>query len=114
MINISTLVKFHKDDLVFKTKAYVSYIYSCPSCPTDTVCKPCMDSNFIISEKKKIRFDYLALPPAQMIVFTDKKFSIELGKNYFFYLKLRPIKSLQNDQNIWSGDLISVLEDIKI
>ena len=67
--NISTLVKHHKENLIFKTQAYVVYKYACPHCPEGTQCKPCMGDNVVISEADGKFENYNDLNSSRMIVY---------------------------------------------
>jgi hypothetical protein len=106
-ISISALVKHEKPGLVFKTHAYVVFVFKCPKCPANAQCKPCMSNNFVISEKPGIIQDYSKLDSKDMVVYTDNPITAQLGKKYEFKLSLRAVEFSSDKRTLWSADLIS-------
>ncbi|MDP2653425.1 MAG: hypothetical protein Q8Q08_05270 [Candidatus Omnitrophota bacterium] len=75
----------------YTTEGYVVFQYQCPPCPPPDQCKPCMESNIIISENNVIRRNYSDLSDTELLVFTDNAEKLELGKRYYFVVSIKAI-----------------------
>ena len=76
--------------ITYNVGGYVSYIYTCPPCPKDAECKPCMGNNIIISEADKRLEDYYSLSDSDIVVFVDEPNQLKLGGLYEFSLIISP------------------------
>lgn len=50
-------------------EGWVSRTYTCPPCPPDALCKPCMGNNLVLSEENKRLADW-TLATGDLLVFT--------------------------------------------
>lgn len=101
---ISELNKQKPDKGIFETKGFVAKVYTCPPCPPDAQCKPCMGNNIVISEENK-SLDNYDLTEKEMIIFTVKAKEFTKGKKYNFKVKI--INSNKTSANLNDAELIS-------
>ncbi len=94
----------------YNTEGYVVKIYTCPQCPTNAMCKPCMRNNIVISEDN-LTLEAYSLTENDLIIFTSnsnpKQF--ELGKRYTFSINITKYKSTSepiNDIELVGYDII--------
>lgn len=107
-VKISELNEQKPSEGVFETKGFVAKISVCPACPPNAQCKPCMKDNIIISEENKILETY-DLTEKEMIIFTNKARSFEVGEEYIFKFKITDKKTTSsklNDVELISADLV--------
>ena len=92
----------------FNTEGYVVKIYTCPPCPKDALCKPCMRENIVVSENNQPLEAY-SLTDEEIIIFVQYPNQFELGKKYRFSIKISDYKSTGepiNDIDLVGYDLI--------
>jgi hypothetical protein len=65
----------------FTVVGWVSKVYTCPPCPPEAVCKPCMRDNVILSAEKRTHDSY-DLDDKDVIVFVDPADRFVVGKRY--------------------------------
>lgn len=107
-MTISELNKENPSEGIFETKGFVTKIYTCPPCPPDAQCKPCMRENIIISEENNNLESY-DLTEKKMIIFTNKAKTFSNGKEYKFKVKIVDGKTTSaklNDAELISSELI--------
>ena len=83
---------------IYETEGFVAKIYTCPPCPPNALCKPCMRNNIVISEENKILESY-NLSDKEIIVFTENAETFELNKKYFFKIKITDRKTTSQTAN---------------
>jgi hypothetical protein len=94
----------------YNTEGYVIFIYTCPNCPINSICKTCMGNNFIISESNERTIGY-SLADDQLIIFTphNDQHQMQLGKKYKLTINITYYKSTGdkiNDINLIGYDLL--------
>ena len=72
----------------FKITGYVIKKYTCPPCPSNMQCKPCMSNNIVISENNQIIDSYSLVGKNEMILFYNNPNQLSLGKKYIFVIKV--------------------------
>lgn len=97
-LKISELNEEKPNKGTFKIKGFVAKIYTCPSCPPDAQCKPCMRDNIVVSDENKSLDDY-NLTEKEAIIFTDKAKSFAKGKQYQFTIKITDSKTTSANLN---------------
>ncbi len=97
-LKISQINKEKPNKGTFKTEGFVVKIYTCPVCPPDSMCKPCMGNNIVISEENKNLESY-DLTEKDLIIFTDKSESFTIGENYYFNIKITEQHTTSSDYN---------------
>ena len=85
----------------FNVEGYIVKIYTCPQCPQDAQCKPCMRDNIVISESIN-PLDTYSLTKNELVVFTNDSKQFELGGKYTF--------SIIISDNNTTGDLTNDIE----
>ena len=107
-LSVSNLNEKRPKKGIFETRGFVAKIYTCPPCPPETECKPCMKGNIVISEENKI-LDGYELTKKELIIFTNKSESFTKGKEYKFKIKITADKTTSanlNDAELISADTI--------
>lgn len=92
----------------YNTEGFVVKIYTCPPCPKEALCKPCMRDNIVISKDNKILETY-SLTENELIVFVENPKQFKLGKKYRFSIKILDYKSTGepiNDIELVGYDLV--------
>lgn len=100
--NFYTVSTIHKQLLgpgTYETEGFVGYIYTCPSCPPEGVCKPCMGNNIVITEDNKTFDGYNYLTDKELIVFTDESQALEKGIKYKFLIQVLDVKTVDQALN---------------
>lgn len=97
-LSISELNSEKQDKGIFETRGFVAKIYTCPPCPADAQCKPCMVDNIVISEEKK-NLETYDLSKKEMIIFTDKSKDFEKGTEYKFKIEISDKKTTGSNLN---------------
>ena len=108
VLSISELNSNNPKKGVFETRGFVAKIYTCPPCPPDAQCKPCMADNTVISEEMKNLETYL-LSEKEMIIFSAKATDFERNKEYKFKFEISDKKTTAatlNDAHLIRADLI--------
>jgi len=82
----------------FYTEGFVAKIYTCPPCPADAQCKPCMRENIVISENNVLIEAYY-LTEKDLIIFTENSKNLKLGKKYKFLIKMTGRKTTSESIN---------------
>jgi hypothetical protein len=77
---------------IYETEGFVAKIYTCPPCPPNAQCKPCMRDNIVISEENK-SLDSYDLTDREIIVFTQETKTFEKGKKYLFKIRITDKKT---------------------
>ena len=85
-ISIETLKSKKTIPEFFEVTGYVVKKYQCPICPPDKKCKPCMKENIVISDQNK-QLNLYTLSNKELIIFTRKIESFDLGVKYTFVLR---------------------------
>ena len=83
---------------IYETEGFVIKIYTCPKCPPDTLCKPCMKDNIVASEENK-NLDSYDLSNKEIIIFTNQTELFEKGNKYLFKIKITDKKSTSEPIN---------------
>lgn|GEM_PF-5183634 len=105
VVPISGLDTKGKENLVFKTRAFVVFVYRCPLCPEGALCKPCMRDNVVISESPEPRTNYNNMGTKDLILYTTREApDLEIAKKYEFEIRLQE----RGESLSWSGNFISV------
>jgi hypothetical protein len=94
LAHISQLGSVKADTI--RLKGYIFDIYVCPPCPEGAQCKPCIENNFTVVEKKpsdpfKVRMD------SRLRVFTERPDSLTVGKRYMLTVRFRNKKASPKD-----------------
>lgn len=97
-LKISELNKLKPESGTFEIKGFVAKIYTCPPCPPDAKCKPCMRDNIVVSEENKI-LDSYNLTDKEITVFPNKAESFSTGKQYQFTIKITEAKTTSANLN---------------
>lgn len=84
---------------VYQTTGYVVKIYTCPPCQPDALCKPCMEDNIVISEKRARMESYDGVGPTELIVFTPETGSFRLGQEVNLVVRVRNSRSTRETIN---------------
>lgn len=82
----------------FTTEGFVVKIYTCPSCPKNAQCKPCMRDNIVVSEDNKNLISY-TLSEKDLIVFVKNSKLFKVGKKYRFLIKVNEYSSTNERVN---------------
>jgi len=82
----------------YSTEGYVAKIYTCPPCPKNDQCKPCMRDNIVISENNKLLNAYV-LSEKEMILFVDHPRKFSLGQRCVFTVRVLDSKSTSEPIN---------------
>ena len=97
-LKISELNKQKPEKGIFETKGFVAKVYTCPPCPPNSQCKPCMRNNIVVSEDNK-SLDGYDLTDKKILVFTDQAESFVAGKQYQFTIKITNTKTTATNLN---------------
>ncbi len=97
-ISISEINRKNPDSGVFETRGFIAKIYTCPPCPPDAQCKPCMKDNIVISEENK-NLETYDLTEKELVVSTSEAKTFSKGKEYKFTIKLTDGKTTAADLN---------------
>ncbi len=89
---ISELNRQNPKEGIFETRGFVVKIYTCPLCPPDSQCKPCMKDNIVISEENKDLENY-NLSNKNLIIFVKEPKSFEKGREYLFKIRVTDQKT---------------------
>ncbi len=98
VLTISELNKQKPEKGTFEIKGFVAKIYTCPPCPPDAQCKPCMKNNIVVSEENK-NSDSYDLTDKEIIIFTNKTESFAAGKQYQFTINITDTKTTSANLN---------------
>lgn len=71
---------------------YVSLIYTCPPCPPDALCKPCMPDNIVLTDSYEEGANY-STPGVRLVILTDQTDKLQKGKKYLVELKVEQSSS---------------------
>jgi len=71
----------------YQVEGYIAKIYTCPPCAEFESCKPCMQDNIVLSEKKKFLENY-DLSDEEIIIFVDDIEQFQLGKKYKILIQI--------------------------
>ena len=71
----------------FNVEGYVVKIYTCPQCPQDASCKPCMKDNIVLSENNDLLEAY-SLTENELVVFSNNTGQFKLGGKYRFSITI--------------------------
>lgn len=82
----------------YSTEGFVVKKYTCPPCPQDMLCKPCMRDNIVISENDDLVQGY-DLTENELIIFTNEVNQFQLGKKYTFYIQITGLRSTSEPVN---------------
>lgn len=96
----------------FNTEGYIVKTYTCPPCPAEAECKPCMRNNIVISEYGE-RINSYSLPDTAMILFTDDPKQFAFGTKYNFWIRILDSSTTNepiNDVEILSFNVIKGTE----
>lgn len=83
---------------IYETEGFVAKIYTCPKCPPNAVCKPCMKDNIVVSEESRPRDTY-DLSDKEIIIFTNQTKSFERSNKYFLKIKITDKKTTSEQIN---------------
>jgi len=97
-ISIGEINKKKPDSGIFETRGFIARIFTCPPCPPEAQCKPCMKDNILISEKNKYLETY-DLTERELIVFTNEAKTFSKGKEYKLKVKITDVKTTTADLN---------------
>ncbi len=77
---------------------YVVKKYECPPCPADSVCKPCMRGNIVVSMNRFILYTY-NLTDSEQIIYTDDHRQLKLLGKYRFTVRSIEPRTLNISEN---------------
>jgi hypothetical protein len=104
---ITDLLKSNPAQGEYEITGYIAKRHSCPVCSQESMCKPCMRNNVLLSSKKEILESY---PPdgEYVVVFTDAPMKLKLQA--FYKLKVRVLKSHTTGYQVHDLELRDALE----
>lgn len=89
---------------IYDIDGYVVKKYECPPCPADSVCKPCMRGNIVVSKNRFI-LDTYNLTDSEQIIYTDDHRQLKLLGKYRF-----TVRSIDSDDSRNDIFLVSYVE----
>jgi hypothetical protein len=81
----------------YQTQGYVVRKYSCPPCPQEGVCQPCMPDYVVISDNLSLDADIVIYP--QLRFFVEDADLFEEGKEYKWLIQILDVKSIDQTLN---------------
>ncbi len=84
---------------IYETEGFVAKSYSCPPCPPNAQCKPCMRGNNIVISEENKSLDTYDLTDREIIVFTQETKTFEKGKKYLFKIRITEKKTTSEAVN---------------
>ena len=101
--NLYSITELKKEKITFGTyhvEGYVAKVYTCPACPKDALCKPCMRDLVILSTEKEALESY-DIKENQLVIFVKDAKEYKLGKKYRFLIKVSNVSTVdQNFNNV--------------
>ena len=91
---ISQINQMRPIEGVIEVEGYVVGVSTCPPCPKNAVCAPCMPPYVIISEEKKEKeLRQYQMTYKELLVQTNMKEGLALGKKYHLTIAVQPYKT---------------------
>lgn len=97
-LTVADFIKLAPDKGQFSIDAYVVKKYSCPACPSDSICKPCIQNHVLLSDSN-VEIDNYPESGNFLIVNTDQDLNIHSR----YKLQIEILNTSSN--NLYSHDI---------
>ncbi len=106
-LTVNELKKLNPKLGEYQIRGFVVYTYTCPRCPEDVQCKPCMGNNIVISDNSKLLENYSGLSDKTVIVFVPDASKFILGKKLSLNIRIKQVSNV--NQGLSELELVSVI-----